>query len=119
MDEKNLEELRLQLKQSKISIEKQLKSFAKKDPNLKHDWDSCFPKFDGGALEEAADEVEEYVSRLPVEHSLEIKLRDINLALEKDKKGNYGKCANCGKSIDIKRLKACPEAKFCLKCRKD
>ena len=118
MDEKILEELREQLKQSKISIEKQLKSFAKKDPDLKHDWDSCYPKFDGGALEEAADEVEEYASRLPIEYSLEIKLRDISLALEKDKKGDYGKCANCGKFIDIERLKACPEAKLCLKCQK-
>ena len=118
MDKKILEELQEQLKQSKISIEKQLQSFAKKDPNLKHDWDSCFPKFDSGALEEAADEVEEYASRLPVEHSLEIKLRDINLALEKYTKNDYGKCENCGKLIDIKRLKACPEAKLCLKCQK-
>ena len=118
MDEKILEELQKQLKQSKISIENQLKSFAKKDPNLKHDWDSCYPKFDGGGLEEEADAVEEYSHRIPIEHSLEIKLRDINLALEKNRKVDYGKCENCGKPIDIERLKACPEAKFCLKCRR-
>ncbi len=118
MNEKDLEELQKELKESKISIEKQLGSFATKDPNLKHDWDSCYPKFETGSLEEEADEVEEYATRLPIEHSLEIKLRDINLALEKDKKKDYGKCENCGKPIDIKRLKACPEARLCLKCQK-
>ena len=124
MNKKTLEELKLKLKQAKQSLEKQLQSFAKKDPNLKHDWDTKFPKFDGGHLEEAADEVEEYSSLLPVEFSLETKLKDINLALKKinpsanlrAKKTKYGVCEKCGKVISYKRLNISPEAKFCLKC---
>jgi DnaK suppressor protein len=116
MTKKILEELKLKLKQAKQSLENQLRSFAKKDPNLKHDWDTKFPKFDGGHLEEAADEVEEYSSLLPVEFSLETKLKDINLALEKIKKKKYGVCEKCGKIISQKRLNVSPEAKFCLKC---
>ena len=110
-----LSELKEKLENEKVAIKKQLETFADQDPNLKGDWDTRFPDFDGN-LEEAADEVEEYTSRLPVEFSLETSLRDINLALEKIKKGNYGQCENCGKKIDEKRLKIHPAARLCLKC---
>ena len=118
----NLKKFKEKLEKEKSAVEKQLKTFAKEDPHLKGDWDSKFPKFNGefggSALETAADEVEEYGIRLPIEFSLEIRLRNINLALEKIEKGKYGKCEKCGKEIDEKRLKICPEARFCLKCQK-
>ncbi|MFH1582606.1 MAG: TraR/DksA C4-type zinc finger protein, partial [bacterium] len=90
---------------------------------LKGDWDTRFPSFDSGetgsgALEKAADEVEEYSTLLSLEHNLELRLKDINLALEKIKEGKYGKCEKCGKPIDENRLKIHPEARFCLKCEK-
>ena len=112
----NKQEIKEKLEQEKASIEKQLGSFANKDPNVKGDWDSRFPKFDGN-LEEAADEVEEYGSRLPVEFSLETRLRDINLALEKLSLGKYGKCSKCSKDIEEKRLEVHPAARFCMKCQ--
>lgn len=120
MNKKLLKELKEKLEKEKTALEEQLKTFAEKDPDLKGDWDTKFPKFDGefggAALETAADEVEEYEARLPVEHSLEIRLRNIGLALEKMKKNQYGKCEKCGKGIDEERLKVCAEARFCLKC---
>jgi len=120
MNQKLIQELKAQLEKEKTALEEQLKGFADKDPNLKGDWDSKFPKFNGefggAALESAADEVEEYGSRLSVEHSLELKLKDINAALEDIVKGNYGKCGNCGKEIDEKRLAVNPAARFCMKC---
>ena len=112
-----LAELKEKLEKEKVAIKKQLATFADQDPNLKGDWDTRFPDFDG-SLEEAADEVEEYTSRLPVEFSLETRLRNINLALEKIKKGKYGKCEGCGKEIDDKRLKVLPAARLCMKCQK-
>lgn len=112
----NKKELEDKLKKEKAAIEKQLSTFADKDPNLKGDWDSRFPKFDGN-IEEAAGEVEEYTSRLPVEFSLETRLRDINLALEKLEKGEYGKCEKCGKNIEEKRLEILPAARLCMKCQ--
>ncbi|MFH1780467.1 MAG: TraR/DksA C4-type zinc finger protein [Candidatus Nealsonbacteria bacterium] len=111
----NKKELKEKLEQEKEAIEKQLETFATRDPNLKGDWDSRFPKFDGN-LEEAADEVEEYGSRLPVEFSLETRLRDIGLALEKLTRGKYGKCEKCAKNIENKRLEVYPAARFCMKC---
>lgn len=123
MDKELIQKLKQKLEQEKEIIEKELKRFAKKDEKLKGDWDTRFPKFDGGevggaALEKAADEVEEYEALLPLEHNLETKLQDINLALEKIEKNKYGKCEKCQKEISEKRLEVYPEARFCLKCKK-
>ena len=122
MNKKLIQELKDKLEKEKTAMEEQLKTFADKDPNLKGDWDSKFPQFNGefggAALESAADEVEEYGSRLSVEHSMELKLRDINIALENIKNEKYGKCDNCGKEIDERRLMVSPAARFCMKCQK-
>ncbi len=83
MDKNLIQELKEKLEKEKGILEKELNSFAKKDDKLKGDWDTRFPEFNGGPLEEAADEVVEYEARLPIEHTLELKLRDVNLALEK------------------------------------
>ena len=150
MAQKNfLKKIKERLEKEKGSIEKELKKFAKEDTKPSGDWDTKFPKFNGGeagsaALEKAADEVEEYSTLLPIEHTLELRLKNINLALEKirtslsartlkirtslsartldashgPKKGEYGICEKCGKKIPAERLKASPEARFCLKCEK-
>jgi len=112
----NKKEFKEKLEQEKTALEKQLETFANKDPKLKGDWDSRFPKFDDD-IEGAADEVAEYTTRLPVEFSLETRLRDINLALEKIAKGKYGRCEKCGQEIEEKRLEIYPAARFCMKCQ--
>lgn len=121
MDKNLLTEFKQKLEKERKNIEKQLAGFAKKDKNLKDDWDTRFPHFGSGEtgsadLEKAADEVEEYSTLLPLEHNLELRLKNINLALEKTKKGKYGICEKCGKEILIERLKAFPEARTCTKC---
>lgn len=122
VNKKLLNELKEKLEKNKETIERELEKFAKKDKKVKGDWNTRFPHWDGdagsSALEREADEVEEYTTLLPIEHGLETKLKNINLALEKIKKGKYGKCDNCGKEIAEERLKAIPEARFCLKCEK-
>jgi len=115
--------LKEKLEKDRVAIEEQLKRFAKKNEKLKGDWDTIFPKFNGGevgsaALEKAADEVEEYSTLLPLEYNLELKLKNVDLALEKIKKGGYGICEKCGKEIEEKRLEVYPEAKLCQKCKK-
>jgi RNA polymerase-binding transcription factor DksA len=122
MDKKLIGELKRILEKEKTVIEEQLRKIAKKDEKLPGDWDTVFPRYDGGesggaALEKAADEVEEYSTLLPIEYSLEIRLKNINLALEKIRKGIYGKCEKCQKKIPVDRLKASPESRFCLDCK--
>jgi len=127
VNKKLVRELKEKLEKEKSQIEEELKKFAKKDEKLKGDWDTIFPRWDGtasggGRLETAADEVDEYSTLLPIEHNLELKLRDINLALEKiehPRRGypKYGICEKCGKEIEIGRLKTIPETRSCLKCK--
>ena len=117
MNQDLIKELEKQLEKEMGAVEEQLKKFAKKDDTIAGDWDTRFPRFNGGNLEEAADEVEEYGNLLPVEHSLEIRLQNINLALGKIKTGKYGICENCGKEIPTERLKVSPESRFCVKCK--
>jgi len=110
------------LEQEKTLLEKELDSFAKKDPHLKGNWDSRFPEFDGSEtggsrLEVAQDEVEEYLKRLPLEQTMESKLKNIERALEDIANNRYGKCEKCGKNIALKRLEIYPAAKYCVECK--
>jgi len=122
MNKKLLAKSKEKLEKEKLLIEADLKSFATEDKNLKGDWDTKFPKVGGGvgsqALEDAADQVEEYATLLPIEHSLEVHLQRINEALKNIKKGKYGKCESCGKKIEEKRLKIYPTVKLCANCQK-
>jgi len=121
MNKKLLQELKENLEKKKKELEKILQSFAQKDKKLPHDWDTRFPVWNGetgsAALERAADQVEEYSTLLSIEHNLEIKLKNVNLALKKIEKGKYGICEKCQKSIDVERLKISPETRFCKKCK--
>lgn len=46
-------------------------------------------------------------------------LDQVERALEKIQAGTYGKCANCGKSIEAARLKALPHASLCISCKRE
>lgn len=46
-------------------------------------------------------------------------LEKINQALERIKRGDYGKCLSCGEEISEKRLKALPYASQCMDCLTD
>jgi DnaK suppressor protein len=116
LNEKQIEELKKLLEKNKALLEEMLGRFAKKDKTTKDDWDTIFPVTGNSDMEEMTDAVEEYVSLLPVEHSLELKLRDVNEAIEKIKKGTYGKCEICKKNISFQKLSIVPETKKCKNC---
>lgn len=121
MNKEITEQLKVQLQQQKNALEKELGNFAVEDKNLKDNWDVKIrsSKDLDTDMEEKADEVEEYDNLLSLEHSLELKLKDVNLALEKMGAGTYGSCEKCGKEIEEKRLSACPEARLCMKCNEN
>ena len=124
MDKKLIDELKEKLETEKKSLQEELESFANKDKNLKDNWDARYPNREEGDKDEEADEVQEYNNALSLEYSLELKLKDVNIALEKIEQGNtstslstrYGICENCGEHIEEERLLANPEARTCIKC---
>ena len=122
MEDKLLKELQKKLEAEKILLEKDLSKFADKDKKMSYDYDTRFPELDVAtrplASDENAAEIESYANLLAIEHALELRLKEVEEALEKIKKndGSYGKCEQCQKEIELERLKANPAAKICLKC---
>lgn len=112
-----LKQLKNQLQKKKEQLETQLSSFATKDPNLKDDWDTKYPRVPEGNIEEAADEVEEYNTKLQLEFNLENQLKEVNDALDRIEKEKYGICGKCSNPIAPERLQASPEARLCSTCR--
>ena len=49
---------------------------------------------------------------------LKHRLKRVQHALDKFEHGRYGFCEGCGEPIDFARLKALPDARFCLKCQR-
>lgn len=82
----------------------------------KNSYEINFPDY-GRAEDENADEVSTYVDRLSLKENLEKELAEIEYALKKIRRGTYGICEACGKRISLKRLRAFPTARYCLKCR--
>jgi DnaK suppressor protein len=118
MDKQTIEQSKKILQKEKKSLERQLKTFAKKDPKFKGDYDTQFPDLGiHQSSDELAQEVSLYESSLPVEHTLELKLQDVENALQKIENGTYGICENCNKEIPLERLKTKPEAKYCITCK--
>jgi DnaK suppressor protein len=120
MDRDFQKKLKKKLEEEKKRLIKDLGFFAKKDPKMKGNWRTLFPFFglNRSHKDESAEEIEEYEKLLPLEHTLELRLKDIEEALAKIKQGTYGQCENCQQEIELRRLEAVPEAKLCLTCSK-
>jgi DnaK suppressor protein len=110
--------LKQKLEQEKRELEDMLKKFAKPDPKLPGDWDSEFPQFEQRSAhpQEDSQEVEEYERRLDIEYNLELRLKEVNEALERIKNDNFGICTKCSKEIPTERLIANPAASTCIEC---
>ena len=52
-----------------------------------------------------------------MEDSERVILDDIEAALRKLEKGNFGVCESCRKAISAPRLKAMPWARYCISCQ--
>jgi len=71
---------------------------------------------DNAASDTEANEESSHERMEALEKELKLNLDDINLTLERIKKGTYGKCQNCGKLIEKGRLEIKPTALYCVGC---
>jgi len=121
MDKKFKEELKKRLKIEKEKIEQQLGQFADKDETVPGNWKTRYTQADNNSdddsIEDATDQVEKYGNLLSIEHSLENRLQEVNLSLNKINSKNFGTCSKCGKPISKERLKINPSAQTCMKCK--
>jgi DnaK suppressor protein len=58
-----------------------------------------------------------YFDKLDIRERTEI--AEIDLSLQKMERGNYGICEVCGQAIPVKRLRALPWTRLCLKDAED
>jgi RNA polymerase-binding transcription factor DksA len=65
------------------------------------------------------DPADEYIEEIDWHHrdELEHQLRDIIDAQDRLMDGSYGRCAECGSEIGVKRLRANPVASLCVLCQ--
>ena len=102
----------LRNKNSRLSLEQ--KKLIEEDPYLKEGRDvGNAEDIDEAILEDRA-KVEIEVKK---EHISTMK-DQVDKALDKIDKGEYGICDNCGNEIDKARLEAYPEATVCMECSK-
>lgn len=116
MDRKIIEKIKKNLLASKKQLVKDLKSFTKKDERVKGEHHTKFPDY-GDKIDESVQEIDEYTTNLATERVLGSALRDIDNALARIVKGDYGICKYCQKEIGEKRLRARPVANTCIACK--
>lgn len=118
MDKDLLKQIKDKLLKEKERLENELLSIADKKEEVANDFDSRFPNW-GDDIDSNAAEVDTYSSRLGIEKNLESLLQSTVKALAKIDNGTYGLCEQCGKEIQVERLKVYPAANFCMKCQAD
>jgi RNA polymerase-binding transcription factor DksA len=52
----------------------------------------------------------------PVSDVMRRELAEIDAALLRIEAGSYGRCQSCGGPLGLQRLRALPEARYCLAC---
>ncbi|MDP2737075.1 MAG: TraR/DksA family transcriptional regulator [bacterium] len=116
MDKKVIAKIKKDLLASKKQLTEDLKSFTKKDEHAKDERSTKFPDY-GDKSDESVQEIDEYTTNLATEKVLESALRDIDNALARIAKDDYGICKYCKKEIGEKRLMARPVANTCISCK--
>jgi len=112
----NTEIYKKMLEKELKTLETELKSVGRKNSDNSKDWEPRATDVDIEAsdLADTADNIENYESNTAILKQLETQYNDVKSALDKIKKGTYGKCEVDGKPIDEARLKANPSARTCM-----
>lgn len=101
----------------KASLEDQKKRLSLELQKSGDDSEATFPKY-GDEEDDNAREVADFTTNKPLEMTMEKTLLDIDKALSRIQKGNYGICKYCDQQIAEKRLLARPTSSACVSCKK-
>ncbi|MDP3646220.1 MAG: TraR/DksA C4-type zinc finger protein [bacterium] len=80
------------------------------------DWQGSSSGLEGTEADptDAADQIEELITNVPLVEELEARHTEVEDAIEKMDQGIYGLCEDCNKPISLDRLKANPAARTCV-----
>ncbi|TSA43804.1 hypothetical protein D4R49_02115 [bacterium] len=110
------EHFRKKLEAEKMRLESEMGSVGRKNPSVPNDWESL-PSETGTESDpiDQADVVTSHETNNAILADLEARYDTVLEALERMKKGVYGKCEVCGEKIEVARLEADPAATTCVK----
>ena len=108
----NFKIIRLRLENDRKRLAEQLEQLRASLPTDNRREGSPF-----GKREEEATETAELENRMALEKRILDQLTEVDSALNKFEKGNYGICENCNKPIAPARLEALPQATLCMNCK--
>lgn len=110
---KDTQEFKAKLEAEKKILMDELATLGVMNP-VDKDWEAVPPPVDTGEdsdENDMADRTVAYEERTSTLNTLELRLKDVNDALEKIEKGTYGICETSGEPIDTDRLVANPAAR--------
>ncbi len=112
LDDKKIKKLRHALLEEKRRILRGLQNQKREEERIGEDW--MEPK----DLEDwASISLSEELKAKLADRDIAL-LRDIDRALERIVKGDYGICVKCGKHIEVERLEILPWTPYCAECAK-
>ena len=113
LSEEKLEDLRATLEAEHDSLDEELAAHGKMSGK---DWQGNSSGLEGEEADptDAADQIEELVTNVPLVEELKKRQKAVVGALEKMEQGSYGICDVCGEPIDVDRLEANPAANTCI-----
>jgi len=117
MNTKDLEYFKAKLIAEKEELEGELAGIGQKNPQNAGGWEATASgmEVDSADENEVADKLEEIEDNNGVMVQLESQLKEVNAALDRIEKGNYGLDEETGEPIDKKRLEANPAARKAVK----
>ncbi len=111
----NTDLIKEKLKEEKAKLVEELRGLGKVIDKETGDWEAVAENTTPEADEnDLADKFEEFQERSSTLETLELQLKDVNLALEKIEEGSYGICIICKNPIEENRLMANPSAHTCV-----
>lgn len=119
MEKEDLEKLKAQLQTERVRIAEGINHIERDNLNKsQRDAAGDLSGYSFHMADMATDNFDREFS-LDIASTEQAMLNRIDEALKKIEEGSYGICENCEKPISLKRLKAVPSAKLCIKCKED
>lgn len=109
--------IKTSLEELKARLQNELLTLSPQESQQPGELNAAFPKY-GDSEDDNAREVADYTTNKPLEITLEKTLVDVDKALARLAKGNYGICKYCDQPISEKRLLARPTSSACVSCKK-
>ncbi len=110
----NTEPYRARLEEEKVTLEAELASVGRRNPENPNDWEAI-PQETGQESDpnDAADLISHFEDNTAILKDLEIRYNEVKEALARIEEGTYGTCVISGEPIEEDRLAADPAATTC------